>query len=256
MDEFASHTNIVWQGNTGIVEYGGGDRGMVCMFYNRAVHNAAKSAQSGRPFYEDKIFVRIHPPGERLNIVDREATDTDRKRFPAQWQQFRQNKQQQPEGTPIELLYPDYPSVPAMLRASGVQTIEQCADLSATAIDGIGMGAQRYVNAAKKYLEAAAKGGATTQMRHELEERDREIKVLKKQVADMKEQLQQLQTPQPMDMAQIQAMLAGMMGRPQFPTTPQPSQQFDAQTALINATSPTAQATQARKGRTRRPRIT
>ena len=252
-DGFASPTNITWQGHTGMVEYGGGDRGMVCMFYNRAVHNPAKSAENGRPYYEDKVYVRIHPPGERLNIVDREMRQDDARRWPQQWSQFKANKQQQPEGTPIDLLYPDQPSIAAMLRGSGVLTIEQCAALSAEAIDTIGMGSQRYVNAAAKYLEAANKGVHATQMRHELEQRDREIKVLKQQLDTMKgtiEDLRKNASGVP-DLGALPTLLAGVMQRPV--SAPQAS--FDAQSAMINATSAQTQVQQAAANKRRRVRV-
>ena len=73
----------------------------------------AKSAELGRPYSEDQIYVRIHPPGERLNIVDRRANEDDKRRFPQQWHLFSQQKEQHPEGTQIELLYPEYPAVAA-----------------------------------------------------------------------------------------------------------------------------------------------
>jgi hypothetical protein len=253
--DFASPTNINWQGTTGIVEYGGGDRGMVAMFYNRPMPNPAKARETGHPFFEDQVYIRVHPPGERLNIVDRKATDVDRRRWPMQWQQFQQNKQQQPEGAPIELLYPEYPSVAAMLRANAVMTIEQCAELSGTAIDAIGMGSQRYVNAAKKWLEAANKGVKASQMIHELEERDREIKVLKSTVEKLMvrvEELTQNNLAQP-NLAQLQTLIAGAMSRPQH----MPNQAFDPQTAMINATSPTSLVEQGHKPKRRaRPRVT
>jgi hypothetical protein len=246
---FASPTNIAWRGDVGVVEYGGGDRGMVAMFYSRPMQNPAKSSKEGRPYFEDKIFVRIAPPGERLNIVDREVTESDKRRWPTQWHQFQQRKEQQPDGTPIDMLFPEYPAVAATLRAHGVSTIEQCADLSAPAIDNIGMGSQRYVNAAAKYLEMASKGKATTQMRHELEERDRKIKILERTVDDLKGLVEELRgkamgAP---DLAQIQAMVAGVMQRP----VSLPGPQFDAQSAMINSTSATSQITQANKNRKR-----
>lgn len=250
---FANPTNITWQGHTGLVEYGGGDKGMVAMFYNRPVHNPGKSQEAGRPFYEDKVYVRIHPPGERLNIIDRAANDTDRRRWPLQWHQFSQNKQQHPEGSPIDLLYPEYPSIASMMRAASVFTIEQCAELSAPAIENIGMGCQRYVNDAKKYLEAANKGVKASQMRHELEERDREIKMLKKTVDDLMAQVSELRdnnSSQP-NMAQIQTLLAGVMQRP----THMPSKTFDPQTAMINATSATSLVTQGKPKRRQRSRL-
>ncbi len=250
MSDFAPATGINWQGDTGIVEYGN-DRNMVCIFYNKPVHNPAKSVQEGHPHYEDQIFVRIHPPGERLNIVERRAQENDKRRFPTQWQQFQQNKQQQPDGAPIELLYPEYPSIAAMLRANSVLTIEQCADLSGPAIDSVGMGAQRYVNEAKKWLEMAAKGRNASLMRHELEKRDREIATLTRTVEDLKATLEQaknnaLAGP---NLQQIQQLIAGVMQRPEH----LPAQSFDAQTAMINATGKELRSTE--KPRRQRPRI-
>ena len=69
MDDFQGHTGIKWQGDVGVVQYGGGDSKQVVMFYLKPVRNPAKSAEMGRPYFDDKVFVRIHPPGERLNIV-------------------------------------------------------------------------------------------------------------------------------------------------------------------------------------------
>lgn len=252
MDEptgFSSHTGISWNGTTGVVEYGGGDKGMVVIFYKKPLHDPSKSAETGRPFFVDKIFVRIAPPGERLNIVDREAHDGDRRRWPMQWAQFQQNKEQHPDGTPIDMLFPEQPSVGATLRASGVQTIEQCAELSGNAIDNIGMGAQSYCNAAKKYLEQANKGVGIAQHRRDMEERDRQIKVLTRQIEELQSALKHqehvaINTP---SLAQIQAMFSQMQGRP----THMPNVSFDPQTAMINNTSTTAQVTQARTPRRR-----
>jgi hypothetical protein len=240
--DFTSPTNITWQGHTGLVEYGGGDKGMIARFYNRPMPNPAKSKELGRPYFEDKIYVIVHPPGERLNIVDREATGQDTRRWPMQWQQFQQNKQQQPDGTPIDLLYPEQPAVAATLRANGVSTIELCSELSAQAIDNIGMGCQRYVNDAKKFLEASAKGVKASQMRIELEERDREIRTLKSMVESLKSRVEELTSGAQgvPDLASLQALLAASMGRP----THMPNKAFDPQSAMINATSATAQLTQ------------
>lgn len=243
--DFASPTNIQWQGHVGAVEYGGGDKGLVVMFFKKAVHNPARSRETGKPFYDEQVFVRIHPPGERLNIIERPAKGEDSRRFPNQWAQFSQNKEQVPEGTPIGLLYPDKPAVEATLRACGVFTIEQLADLSGHAIDNVGMGSQAWVNAAKKYLDYANKGVKASQFRAEMEEKDRELKMLRKQVEDLKSTVEQMRTnSMPPDLATIQAMIAGAMARPQHI-----GQGFDPQLAQINATS---SANQPRK---RRPRL-
>jgi len=223
----------------GMVQYGN-DKSMVCMFYNRPTHNPAKSTEAGRPIFEDIPFVRIHPPGERLNIVDRPAKGEDAKRFPTQWAQFQQNKNQVPEGTPIDLLYPEYPAVSATLRASGVHTIEQCADLSSNAIENVGMGAQRYVNEAKKYLDASNKGVKASQFRHEMETKDREIKALNHTVDQLKSQIEHLMhnNTTAAALGQVKDLLAGAMERPQHLA----GRAYDPQMAMINANSPTNQA--------------
>lgn len=241
MNDFVSHSGITWNGHVGTVQYGGGDQRMVVLFYKRPTHNPAKSNAEGRPFYEDKTFVRIHPPGERLNIVEREATESDKRRWPVHWAQYQQNQEQIPEGTPIDMLYPDQPSIGATLKASGVHTIEQCAALSGPAIDGIGMGAQRYCNDAQKYLAVSQRGVNATKFRSELEARDREIHTLKHTIGLLQEQVQRLNQAQTgeISLTQLQAAIAGLQGRPGMPfsgTTVPVAQQFDAQTAQINAT--------------------
>jgi len=254
-DAFASPTGIDWRGDVGVVQYGGGDRNMVALFFNKAVHNPAKSTQAGRPVFEDVIYVRIHPPGERLNIVERPANNQDKRRFAQQWMQFQQHAEQMPEGTPIDLLYPDHPSVSAMLRAHGVFTIEQCAGLSGPAIEEIGMGAQRYSNDAAKYLEASNKGVKASQLRRELEERDSQIRTLTQTVETLKAEVERLRgvTAQSVDLQQIQQLIAGQQVRPQYPASApkQMARAFDPQTAQINATHATAQIAGAAKGKKR-----
>jgi hypothetical protein len=241
------------------VQYGGGDSNMLAMFYTKPKHNPAKSTEEGRPVYEDVVFVRIHPPGERLNIVDRPANANDARRFPTQWAQFQQNKEQVPDGTPIDLLYPDHPSIGAMLRANGVYTIEQCAGLSGPAIDSIGMGAQRYTNDSQKYIQMSEKGVGASKLRHELEERDSQIRTLTHMVETLKSEVERLRDVNAgsVDLAQVQKLIAGQQGRPLYPqgAPKQMLPAFDAQTAQINATHATADIAKASTKKRSRARI-
>ena len=247
MDDFQSHSGIRWQGDVGVVQYGGGDSSQVVMFYMKPVRNAAKSAESGRPYFEDKVFVRIHPPGERLNIVEREASDTDRRRFPMQWAQFKDNAPQVCDGTPIDMLFAANPSIAAALKASGVHTVEQCATLSAHAIETIGMGAQGWVNEATKYLEVANKGVKASQLKAIVEDKDREIHALKHELDLVKTQLQSVMDNQgkSVTMEDVQRLLAnqgGGMKRAVF-APGKLNDSFDAQSAQINATHATKDLT-------------
>lgn len=242
MDDFAVHSGIKWQGDVGIVQYGGGDASMVVMFYMRPVANATESAKNGRPFFENKIFVKIHPPGERLNIIDREASDGDKRRFPMQWAQFKENRPQTSDGTPIEMLFAANPAVGEMLKASGVYTVEQCAKLSAHAIETIGMGAQHWVNDAQRYLEVADKGVKASQLKHALDEKDREITSLQHTVDLLQTELSAIREKQTQSvtMADVQQLMANqggsLGGRPKYPSAHRLPETFDAQTAQINGT--------------------
>ena len=257
MDDFQAHTKINWHGDVGTVQYGGGDAGQVVMFYLRPVHNPAKSSEAGTPQYEDKIFVRIHPPGERLNIVEREVRDSDKKRWPQQWAQFKDNQPQAQTGTPIDMLFPAEPSVSAALKAGGVFTIEQCANMSASAIDSF-MGGQKWANEAKRWLDVANKGVKASQLKAALDEKDREIHTLKNTVDMLKNQLDELasRTTQSVTLEDVQRMIANQ-GAPGNRAVYPPggvgkNKAFDAQVHQINGTHKTADlSNQKIKSRTR-----
>ena len=249
-------TDIAWKGEGfGNVRFGQqGSR--VVQFYNRPMHNPIKSANEGRHVYDDRIYFKSYEPGEqRFEIVDRPATDSDKRNYPMQWNAFVTNQKQTPEGTPIDHLYPEKPSIAATLQAYGVQTIEQCAALGATAIDNIGMGCQMWVNDATKYIEVAKKGVSVTQFRREKEQLEGKIRVLEQQVQTLMSEVQSARAnaTNQIDPGMLQQALAGLMARPGMPTaSPQMSKTFDAQTAQINATHATAEVTRQKRTRTKK----
>jgi hypothetical protein len=228
-------TNIPQHG--GMVEIAGGARAQHAIFYNKSVHNPKKSQEHGRPVFDDHIYVRVAPPGERLNVVDRPATQQDKRIWPMQWAAFEQNKDQTPEGTPVDLMYPDKPAVAATLRANGVHTVEQCAELSANAIESIGMGAQGWVNYAQKYVAQASKGVAIGQFRKEMEAKDGEIRVLNQQLEMLKQEVASLRNQsQGVDMNALQALIQAASRNPQMPGGSNIAPQFDFQAAQIAGT--------------------
>lgn len=256
--DFSNHTGIQWNGSVGVVEYGGGARGQIAIFYHKAVHNPVKSQQEGRPIFDDKVFVRVSPPGERLNIVDRPATRSDQQRWPQQWALFQQNKEQTPEGTPIELLYPEKPAVAATLRANGVMTIEACAELSGNAIDSIGMGAQSWVNAAQKYVQAANKGVAITQFRKEMEEKDREIKLLQQQIGSLQQEIENLlnsKSSEARELSAIREFMNAAMGHPRRTMSKIPQYAADPDEVVDFEQERINQRAQMREEPLRKPRV-
>lgn len=243
-------SGIDWQDSqqiVGLARYGGGDKSMVVVFYMHPEHQPAESASKGRQIFKDVVYVRIQPPGERLNIIDRPATESDAKRWPMQWAAFKQNQMQVPDGTPIEQLYPDKPSIASTLRAYGVHTIEMCSELSGNAIDNIGMGCQTYVNDARKYIELSNKGVSSTEMRREIEKRDREISRLKDNIGTLTAQVDKLinERGAAPSLETVQALISQVMGRPVHT----PNMRLDPQAEMIAANHKTTDIANRARGK-------
>jgi hypothetical protein len=227
--QFKSISGIDWApggAGYGTAKYGD-DSNLLVSFYNKAVEIPHKSQQMGRRYCENQIYVRIQHPGETLNIIDTPANDSHKQRFRAQWSRFIQNRTQIPEGTPIDLLFPNHPSVGENLRGIGIYTIEQCAAMSASAMDNVGRGGQEYVNKAKKYLESSEKGKNFHLMQAELDKMKTENRVLNTQVGQLK--------------AQLDSVLQRINDPVHASLSPPFIQGYDPQTERINATHVTGE---------------
>lgn len=192
MDTFAPPTRLKMNaGGYGVAEFGD-DSSLFVLFYKKSVPNVLKSRNAGREIYEDQEYVKIAPPGERLNVVDRPVRDEDRQRFPMQYARFLHNKTQVPDGTPVELLFPNSPSIADNLKALGVYTVEQLSELSAHALDNIGMGAQDYQNKAKRYLDSSRKGKGFHEMQKKFDDSQQQVHSLQQQIQMQKAQIDDL----------------------------------------------------------------
>lgn len=215
-------TGIDWEvaGSHGQVKFGN-DKLTLAVFYTRSVINEAKSQEANRPIHDNKTFVRIQPAGERLNIVDRPVREEDKRRWPQQWQQYVAGRIQVPDGSPIELLFPNHPGIADTLKGCNVFTIEQLAQLSGNAIDNIGMGAQDWVNKANAYLQQADKGRDFNRMSKRLEDAEAQNRVLSNQLKQA--------------IAQINALEERIKDPTKYSLNPGHIQGIDPQTDRINA---------------------
>lgn len=222
-------TGIDWQGQGyGNVRYGE-DNQLTVNFYDKSVRNEIKSRQNGAPWHDLIPHVRVQTPGEHLNVVDRPIQDTDKLRWPRQYDAYLHNQTQVPEGTPIDLMFINHPNIADNLRGHGIHTIQQLANLSAHALLQVGMGAQEYQNKAKAYLDSAQKGVDFHKIERENEE-------LKNQNQVLANQIQQLQ-------AQLNGVISQIRSGPQGIINPQWQPGFDAQSERLNANHPTKELT-------------
>jgi len=146
----------------------GDDRSMAVWFFPKAVQMGAASEEAGRPIFEDRHFVHIQQPGER-DFVEREATGSDKMRWPEKWAAYEQQRDQAETGTPLQVLFPAEPSIIETLKLLRVQTVEQLAGLGEPAMARIGMGARGYVERARRFMEESKLAAPFSKMQGELE---------------------------------------------------------------------------------------
>ena len=223
MSEFRNPTGVQWAGGRthGMATYGE-DSNLLVIFYAKSVENRAKSIEQGIRVFESRVYCKIQHPGENLNIIDKPADESLKQRFSAQWEAFSTNQTYVPEGTPIDLLFPNFPHVAETLRGLGVHTIQQCAGLSAHAISSLGIGGIEYVNKSKQYLESAKEGVGFHQFQKAITEKDTQIRILSETVSKLTERLDQIADKRSNPLSN--------------PLNPPFIQGYDVQTDRINAT--------------------
>lgn len=162
-----------------------GDEKRVAIFYVRPVNDAAKSIEAGRPISVDQVFCRHHEIGDKLTIHDEPATEVLKRRYARQWAQFQQGRGEEYEGTPLEVLFPDQPSLILNLKAGGIHTVEHLSELTDTHAASIGMGAVQWRQKARTFIAKANDAAIVTKMDSELAKRDEEIAALRQQMQMM-----------------------------------------------------------------------
>lgn len=198
--------------------------------------NRAQSRAQGRPVYDNDVWVKIITPGEaKVQEVHRKANELDKRRFPRQWMAFQQGRPQITEGTMLEHLFPDQPNKVKMLNHYNIFTIEQLANLNATAQQQIGMGALQDTQKAQQYIAQAEKGVNYHKFNTQMEAKDQQISALTQQVQQLSAQMQAMMQAQQQPVMQPQfverpqipapAMAQALMQPDAFMATPDLSQQ-------------------------------
>lgn len=108
-----------------------GDDSLFVVFYMGTLKNEDKSIEAGRPIIDDVECCRIIVPGDKNNVVDRPATQSDRQRFAKQYAMFKQGLKEddQISGTRLN----EWPFLTRgqceEFRYLGIRTVEQLAEV-------------------------------------------------------------------------------------------------------------------------------
>lgn len=169
-----------------------GDRSVFAKFYYMPKKDEAKSAEAGRPIFNDVVYVEIMVAGDANNVIQREATQLDIDRFQRVYERFKAGDEEQTLGTPLtevpwltksqceELLYHKVRT----LEALGALNDEVCGRIP---------GLYTLKEKAKKHLERADAAAPTESLLAQNKQQQEQIDSLKKMVEEQTKLLGELQ---------------------------------------------------------------
>lgn len=156
------------------------DKKLFAVFYKDVIKNEPKSAEAGRPIFDEVDLIRIMTPGSRDTFVGR-ADDEYQQRFPQQWARYKAKQDQNMTGTPLNQLSWLSIGQIAEFNAVGCYTVEHLVNMS-DALSQKFMGHFAIKQKAQQYLEAAQAAAPLSKMQQELQKRDDEIAELNRKL--------------------------------------------------------------------------
>jgi hypothetical protein len=167
-----------------------GDEKLHVFFFTEAKQNMIKSAEAGRPIFDEVEMIRIFTPGSK-DVLTNRLNEVYKRRFQSRYESWKTKKSQEIKGTPLDQVPFLTITQIAELKAYNVLTLEMLADLPDSAAHNF-LGAQQLKQRAQAYLAAAKDAAPITALQAALEERDSKIEVLTGQVADLVAQVKTL----------------------------------------------------------------
>ena len=156
--------------------------------------NKEKSAELGRPFFDEVEYIRIYAPGDRNNVVDCPVNDVHRGRFSAQYQRWVNGNRSENamEGTPIEKWPECTRGDVEGLKYLHIYTVEQLCTLDDNVLTK-NPGLREMQKRARQWIDVATRNAAASQLRAEKEKAESEKAALQNQLAEQAKRLAQLE---------------------------------------------------------------
>ena len=155
--------------------------------------NKEKSAEAGRPVFDEVEYLRIYAPGDRNNVVDCPVNETHRARFAAQYQRWLNGLQgEAKDGTPIEKWPECTRGDVESLKYLHVYTVEQLCTLDDNVLIR-NPGLREMQKRARQWIDVATRNAAASQLRAEKEKAEQANAALQNQLAEQAKRLAQLE---------------------------------------------------------------
>jgi hypothetical protein len=178
-----------------------GDEALVPLFRNQAVENKLKSAQEGRPIYDDLEVVDIRFPGSRNYgtypvremshwisdpFTGEQRSITYAERFAKQYQQFAEHREQTKSGTPLEFAGFLTEARRSELKSQNIYTVEVLAAIEGTELRNLGPGGRDLKTKAMDYIAHGRANAADIQLQAEVDALRAKMQVLEDDNAALK----------------------------------------------------------------------
>lgn len=156
------------------------DSSLNVQFYKHAELNTFESKQAGRKIFDEHVYIRILTPANRLNVIERRATDEDRQRFARQFRAFMERGEQLMSGTPLSELPGMSPGRILEFNALKVETVEQLAGMPDSTVQLLGTGGSTLKQLAVRFLDERANSKELSAENREMRARISELEKLVK----------------------------------------------------------------------------
>lgn len=165
------------------------DDGVWPEFYVKAEQNPRKSAEAGRPIFDEHEYVYIRLVGDKGTVFSTKVRDEHRQRWPREYQAWKTKTELSSTGTPLEQWPLLSVGTVQEMKALSIRSVEDLAGLSDAGIQRLGPGGRKWVEMAKAYLDQAEDGSAIPRLELELERLRMQVDALQRQNAELRAQL-------------------------------------------------------------------
>lgn len=160
-----------------------GDKNVYVRFYMRPKLNESKSDKEGRLVYDETEYVEIRTPGNATNVIQRPVTEIDTKRFRRQYRAFKEDKEQQMPGTPLEEVPWITRSQVEELKYLKIMTLEQLSEVNDDVCSRM-PGMFKLKQRAQKFVAAAENAAPILALQAQLEELQNKLEAQSKTIDD------------------------------------------------------------------------
>ncbi len=164
------------------------ERGVFVEFYTHPVYMKAKSDEAKRQVWEDREHIRIVIPGDKDNVVMRQATRQDKEKYPDAWKRYQEKDKETRVGTPLEEWQPISKSQVKEAKYMEIHTVEQLAAVSDGNLQKLGPGWVSLRSNAQVWVSNQRDGAAAAQVASQLEQANSLIAQLQERMAAMEAQ--------------------------------------------------------------------